>query len=213
MRKITPYVIIGCVLLVLVSCSKEKSVDTSVNAPGTGTGSAVGKTEKGAWNFISMRGLTSETVEFNEFGDATKIVTTSDYTTINNAGTIKFDGSTMSGIGLTYSVDAMAKTYIYTNGTLEDSLELPFAATIPPINSTASYKKIGSDSIYVQSGAFTNISTGGTTQASSGGYKLAWDGDKMTMTASVAINKIDVSTGISQKISQRATQIITLQKQ
>lgn len=213
MRKIAPYLLIGCVLLVLVSCSKEKSVDTPENTPGTGTGSAVGKTEKGSWNFISMRGITSETIEFDQFGDATKIVTTSDYTTINNAGTIKFDGSTMTGIGLTYSVDAMAKTYIYTNGTVEDSLELPFAATIPPINSTASYKKIGSDSIFVQSGAFKNVGTGGTTQASSGGYKLAWDGDKMTMTGSVSISKIDFSTGISQKITQRATQIITLQKQ
>jgi hypothetical protein len=107
----------------------------------------------------------------------------------------------------------MAKTYIYTNGALEDSLELPFGTTIPPTSSTASYKKIGSDSIYVESGAFTNVGTGGTTQASSGGYKLAWDGDKMTMTAAVVISKIDVSSGVSQKITQRATQIITLQKQ
>jgi hypothetical protein len=213
MRKLTPYVIIGCVLLILVSCSKEKSIDTTENAPGTGTGSAVGKTEKGAWTFISMRGITSETIEFTQFGDAMKFVTTSDYTTTNNAGTVKFDGSTMTGTGLTYSVDGMAKTYIYTNGALDDSLELPFGATIPPTNSTASYKKIGSDSIYVQSGAFTTVGTGGTTQANSGGYKLAWDGDKMTMTASVVISKIDLSTGTSQKITQRATQIVTLQKQ
>jgi hypothetical protein len=213
MRKMTPYLLIGCVLLVLVSCSKEKSIDTSENAPGTGTGSAVGKTEKGVWKFISMRGITSETIEFNQFGDATKLVTTSDYTSTNNAGTVKFDGSTMTATGLTYSVDGMAKTYIYTNGAVDDSLELPFGATIPPTNSTASYKKIGSDSIYVQSGSFTNVGTGGTTQASSGGYKLAWDGDKMTMTASVNISKIDLSTGISQKITQRATQIVTLQKQ
>jgi hypothetical protein len=213
MRKLTPYVIIGCVLLVLVSCSKEKSIDTPENTPGSGNGNAVGKTEKGTWKFVSMRGITLETIEFSQFGDAKKLVSTSDYTSTNNTGTVKFDGSTMSGIGLTYSIDGVAKTYIYTNGTLDDSLELPFGAIVPPTNSTANYKKIGSDSIYVQSGAFTNVGTGGTTQASSGGYKLAWDGDKMTMTAKATLSKIDLSTGISQKITQHATQIITLQKQ
>ncbi len=213
MRKIAPYLFIGCVLLVLVSCSKEKSIDTSEHAPGTGTGSAVGKSEKGVWKFLSMRGITSATVEFTQFGDAQKYVTLSDYTSTNNAGTVTFDGSTMTGTGLTYTIDGIAKTYIYTNGVVEDSLELPFGGTMPPTNSTASYKKIGSDSIYVQSGGFTSVGTGGTTQASSGGYKLAWDGDKMTMTSAVVISKIDVSTGVSQKITQRATQIITLQKQ
>jgi hypothetical protein len=212
MRKIAPYLFIGCVLLVLVSCSKEKSIDTSENAPGTGSGSAVGKTEKGNWDFISMRGITSETIEYNEFGDATKIITTSDYTSTDNAGTVGFDGSTMTGTGLTYRIDAIAKTNIYINGTLDNTFDFPFGATVPPISSTATYKKISSDSIYVQSGAFTNVGTGGTSQASSGGYKLAWDGDKMTMTGVINVSKIDISTGVSQKITQRLTQIITLQK-
>lgn len=213
MRKLTPYVIIGCVLLVLVSCSKEKSIDTTENTPGTGTGSAVGKTEKGTWKWLSMRGITSETIEYSEFGDAIKTVTTSDYTSDNNSGTLKFDGSTMAGTGITYSVDAIAKAYMYTNGALEDSLEFPFGGTIPATNTTASYKKIGSDSIYVQSGAFTTVGSGGTTASNSGGYKLTWDGDKMIMTAKFSQSKIDVSTGVTQKITIHATQIITLQKQ
>jgi hypothetical protein len=205
MRKIIPYLFLGCILFAMVSCQKEKSIDSLDGSDGFA--------EVGSWKLLSMRGITSHTVEYNDGVDDVKTVTTSDYTTINNAGTIKFDGKTMTGTGLTYSVDAIAKTYFYTNGLLDDSLELPFAATIPPTNSTASYKKIGSDSIYVQSGAFTNVGSGGTTQASSGGYKLAFDGDKMTMTAVANQSRIDLSTGISQKVTIYAMQILTLQRQ
>lgn len=211
MRKLTPFLLIGSIVFTLVACQKEVSVDTVGSTPGSG-GNTSGKTEVGTWKLLFMRGITSQSIEYSDGIDNIKTVTISDYTTINNGGTVKFDGSTMTGDGITYEVDALAKVYIYTNGTL-DSLELPFAATIPPTNSTATYKKIGSDSIYVQSGVFTSVGTGGTTQASAGGYKLAFDDDKMTMTAKADQSKIDLSTGISQKTTTHVEQILTLQKQ
>jgi hypothetical protein len=111
-----------------------------------------------------------------------------------------------------YSVDAMARTYFYTNGTLEDSIDLPFTFTLPPTNSTATYKKIGSDSIYVTSGAFTTPG-GGTQQGSSGGYKLKFDGDKMTLTGNYSQSKTELVQGITQRSFSSAITVITLQKQ
>jgi len=160
-----------------------------------------------------MRGIINQTIEFNDGFDDVKTVSVSDYTTINNAGTIKFDGATMTGNGLGYSIDDVATIYLYTNGSLDDSLDFPVTATIPPTNTAATYKKIGTDSIYVQSGVFTSIGSGGATQSSAGGYKLTFDGDKMTMTAVADDSQIEFNMGMSQRVTSHSVQIVTLQKQ
>jgi hypothetical protein len=108
MRKITPFVFLGCVLLILASCSKEKSVDTLGGGGGTTAGST--GSEKGTWKLLSMRGITNQTIEITDGVDVEKSVTVSDYTTDNNTGTIKFDGSTMTGTNIGYSVDKMIMT-------------------------------------------------------------------------------------------------------
>jgi hypothetical protein len=211
MRKLTPFVFLGCVLLILASCSKEKSVDTLGGGGGTTAGST--GSEKGTWKLINMRGITSSTVEITDGVDVEKSVTISDYITDNNGGTLKFDGSTMTGTGIGYSADFIATAYLYTNGTLEDSLDFPFTGTFPPSNSTATYKKVGADSIYVESGVFTSVGSGGNTQSSGGGYKLKFDGDKMTMTGAVDQSKIELNMGVTQRTVNHAVQILTLQKQ
>ena len=142
-----------------------------------------------------------------------KSVTISDYTTDNNTGTIKFDGSTMTATNIGYSVDFIATGYFYTNGVLDDSLDVPFTGTIPPTSSTATYKKVGADSIYVQSGVITSVSSGGNTQSSGGGYKLKFDGDKMIMTGVVDQSKVELNMGLTQRTITHAVQIVTLQKQ
>ena len=206
MRKITPFLLLGSILLSLVACQKETSIDTLGHAGGS-------KAEVGTWKLLSMRGITSQTIEFNDGFDDVKTVAVSDYTSINNEGTVKFDGSTMTGSGLAYSIDDSGTVYLYTNGSLDDSLEFPIQAIIPPTNSTATYKKIGTDSIFVQSGVFTSVGSGGATQSSSGGYKLAFDGDKMTMTAVVDQAEIEFNMGMPQRTISHAVQIVTLQKQ
>ena len=217
MKNFTPF-LIGSILLTLVACQKEQSVDTLNGAPGTGGSTGGGSTngsnsEKGTWKVISMHGITSSTAEYTLSGENIKSVTLSDFTTIDNGGTVKFDGSTMTGTGVTYSVDDSYTGYFYTNNVLDDTLEMPLQYTIPPTNSTASYKKIKSDSIYVQSGAFTIVGSSGATPSSAGGYKLAWNGDQMTMTAVFDDSQIQFTQGVSVKMSQHAVQILTLQKQ
>ena len=210
MKNKTPFLLIGSiVLLALISCGKEKSIDTSDGSNNAGsTGS-----EKGTWKLLSMRGITTSIIEYSDGVDDAKSVTTSDYTTDNNTGTLKFDGSTMTGTNIGYSMDAIAHALFYTNGVLDDSLDAPFAAVIPPTNSSATYKKVAADSIYVNSGVFTTVGTSGTTQSAGGGYKLAFDGDKMTMRATTDQSKVELNMGVTQRTTYHAVQILTLQKQ
>ena len=128
MRKLPPFLLLGIILLAMASCQKEKS-----DEPLNGTGDAVSTgSEKGTWKFISTFASTSESVVYNDGIKDVKTVTIWEYTTENNAGTIKFDASKITSTGLTYSVDGIAEAYLYLNGSLADSLEFPFAATIPP---------------------------------------------------------------------------------
>jgi len=210
MKNKTPFLLLGSiVLLFLVSCGKEKSVDTS---GGTNNAGSTGS-EKGTWKLVSMRGITNTTIEYNDGVDDVKSVTTSDYTTENNTGTLKFDGSTMTGTNIGFSVNAIAHGYFYTNGVKDDSLDFPFGGVYPPTNTSATYKKVAADSIYVNSGVFTTVSTNGTTQSAGGGYKLAFDGDKMTMRATADQSKVELNMGVTQRTMYHAEQIVTLQKQ
>jgi hypothetical protein len=223
MRKLTPFLFLGCILLVLASCQKEKSVDTLGATPGSGSNGGNGSgsnlpgtsngSEIGTWNFIGAHCTTYQSSESNGFGGNTKVVTVSDYTTDNNTGTIQFDGSTMTASNLSYTMNSMATSYIYSaNGV--DTFSFPFSASIPNTSSTASYKKIVTDSIYVQSGVFTNLdpSGTGTVQGIASGYKLKWDGDKMYMSMSYQQTSNQVVMGITQKITIRVSSVTTLQK-
>src|SRR5262245_47736506 len=88
----------------LVSCQKEVSVERGGNGTGSGSGSGGGSgsgsggsgsgggnTQNiiGDYDFINMSAHTVSTVTVSILGDQMKTVTTSDYLTKNNSGTVK----------------------------------------------------------------------------------------------------------------------------
>jgi hypothetical protein len=119
----------------------------------------------------------------------------------------------MTGTALTYSADYLADYHAYLNGAPYDSSKIPVSYSLPPTSSTASYKKIKSDSLYVQAGAITVVGSSGTTPSTAGGYKLAWNGDKMTMTTAADQSQIQYTQGVPTKMTVHTVQILTLQKQ
>ena len=225
MRNFTHLIAFCSILLALASCTKEKSIDTlgvtpggsSGNGNGNGNGSGGGSSngsEVGNWKFISMHVTTSETIEFTMGSDAIKAITTSDYTTNNNSGNVKFDGATMFTNNVAFSVNSTAKTTMYTNGILLNSQNMPFTADMPANSSTANYKKIGTDSLYFSSGIITGIDPSGAVNTKPGGYKLKWDGDKMYMTLNYGeTTNEDDGFGNMQKVTIKITSVTTLQKQ
>lgn len=158
-------------LSVVVSCNKEKDEQSSASAI------------EGNWKFISISAKTQSIVLYKDPDDGTNYmtVTKSDYTSTDNGGTVSFSPSTMTGTGVTYSINATAYTESYVDGQLDDTDSFPFTFTYPPTNSTSAYKIIGQDSIYSAGQTLVGAqgSSGSTTPS---GLKFTIAGNTLTMT-------------------------------
>ena len=131
----------------LVSCQKEVSFQ-----PGGGNGGGTNNTNiAGDWNFIGSHAKTYVALSFSESGQDFKTITTSDYNTENNVGTLKVTDKQFifKGISHTVSDEANSKTYI--NGLLFDERNEPFNATYPVTDQTMDYVRNNNDSL-----TFTN---------------------------------------------------------
>src|SRR5687768_4035988 len=116
MKKCYHLLLIAALVIGLAACQKEINGDDITN-PGGGPTPAdtipSTNTEIGTWNFISVSGTVSQTAEFTQAGISVKGVTTSNFTSQNNAGTVTFDSVTMTATGVTLSVNTSAKTLVY----------------------------------------------------------------------------------------------------
>jgi hypothetical protein len=212
MQRFKLLLLISTLFITFTACNKEESLEIPNNAPGNNNGGNNGGnsegSELGTWNFVSLQASTKETVE----AAPEKLITVSEYTTINNKGTVKFENSKMIVNNVSYSVNSTATGYYYIDGVLEDSITAPFAGTIPAVNSTADYKKIGTDSIYVTASPLSVPESGGNAGGTDTGYKLSWDGKRMFMTIKYAgIRPKDVN-GIILNAKVELTGVITLEK-
>lgn len=225
MRNLTRLIAFCSILLALVSCGKEKSIDTlgvtpggsSGNGNGNGNGSGSGGSSNGSevanWKFVSMHVVTSETMDFDMMGVSTKVITTSDYTTDANAGYFKFDGTAMSTTDWAFSVNTQQKLTMTSGGQSFPAQNMPFTANLDPTTETANYKKIGTDSLYFSAGVTIGLNTSGFEDQRPAGCKLKWDGDKLYMTWTYTETSTGDYNGITGKITGKYTYVTTLQKQ
>lgn len=154
--------LLAFIAIIFASCSKDKT-----NTDPTAI--------RGTYKLKFLSAKVSSTVT----GSGEKAVTLSEYTTINNGGTIVIDGSTFKGTDLTYEIKTTATTSYYQGNRFIDSISVPVNAVIPPITSTASYKLIGADSIYFENGSF--VSDIGTGQNGGNGGKYTFTGKTLTI--------------------------------
>ena len=183
--------------LSLVSCSKDNTT--------AGTDIA------GTYKFVSLQAKTTSTVQSVSGADVTKTVTTSDYTTINNSGTVKIDATQFISTNLGYSINSTAKSTIYDNGAVVDTLSFPLQFTVPSTSGTSTYKRAGADSLYFSAGSL--LVGGSSSAAQSGGAKIKYENGKLTLynntvQATVTRNQGETVTNLAS-----ATIITTLQKQ
>lgn len=216
MKKCYHWLFIIAIVLGSASCQKEINGDDMSNpgggpAPGDTIPNGT-NTEVGNWKFISVSGTVSQTAEFTQAGSAIKGVTNSSFTSQDNAGTITFDSVTMTANGVTLTVNTSAKTYVYINGVLYDSLETPFNQTVPPQTASSDYKKIGTDSLYFQNGGFLDVLTGGLLPSAPSGCKIKFEGDSMKMTIVYDTVTTQDYQGIPAKVTMHAVLVATLQK-
>jgi hypothetical protein len=206
MKKLILYCSVFSALMGFISCQKEVSGDVPSTASSSGT-------LIGNWKFVNLSAATESLVEVRDGIDVAKTITYSNYTTINNTGTIRFDATTMYANNLGYAVDALAKSYSYFNGVLEDSIEAPFSGSIAPATTQSNYKRIGTDSLYFEGGSIFNTSLG-TITTQPNGAKLKWEGNKLYMTVVGVLTKLeDLGGGIRQLQNSRVKSVTTLEKQ
>jgi len=166
----------------------------------------------GNWNFTSLQVTGTSTAQYTESGTVYKSVTTSDYTTSDNKGTVAISGGSMSSKGLAYSVDTDFGYVSYEDDVETDEGTMPFTFTLPASSSVSSFKLIGTDSIYFPSGGFGTI--GGTpTQSTASGGRYALSDNKLTITLKVNQTSTDNSTGVAVQTHQVATATTTLTRQ
>jgi hypothetical protein len=211
--------IITAIAFYTISCQKDKSNEDGitpsppvVGAPLPTDTNSAGNTEVGNWKFISLSGRLGQTAEFSQLGGAAKAVSSGTFTSQNNGGAVTFDNSKMTANQITMSVNTTAKTYIYLNGTLTDSMNTPLNQTLPPQSATSGYKKVGADSLYFADGGFLNVLTGGLLPATPSGCKLKFEGNLMKMTVVVDTVTTQNFQGVPAKVAVRAELIATLQK-
>lgn len=163
----------------------------------------------GNWTFTSM-GLkgTSTTVTDDGNGTISKTVTTSDYTSTDNKGTVSISGGVMTSKGMSYSVSTTSPYIRYVNGVQQDAGTLPFAFTMPPFNSVAGFKVVGADSIVFTGGA---SSFGGSSNA--GGAKYNISGNTLTMMVKLDTTFVDNRLGFPVQKHDVATQTTILTRQ
>lgn len=200
MRNFIPALLLIMVAIFVVSCQKDTPATPDSNPL------------VGNWKFIGITANTNSTAETSFESSALKTVTASNYTTINNAGTIAINTNTFSGTGITYQVDDFVNTYIYENNDLIDSISMPFSATVPSSNSSSNYQLIGQDSIYFNGQGFFSTGTSTTIPAPSGA-RFTINGNILKMTTAVIKDSSATDSGITQFMHQAASVVITMEKQ
>ncbi|THU34269.1 hypothetical protein FAM09_24945 [Niastella caeni] len=210
MKKGYRWLFIATVILGMASCQKEIHGDAALN-PGTPADTIPG-TEVGDWKFISLQGTIAQTTEVAQSGASLKGVSNTNFTSQNNAGTLTFDSATMTVNGLALSINTTAKTYVYMNGFLIDSLQAPLTHTITPQSTTAGYQKIGADSLYFQDGGLLNSLTGGILPSAPTGCKLTFEGNTMKITVAYDIVTTQDYQGFPAKVTMHAVLVATLQR-
>ena len=199
MKKLIVPTLLSIVILIAF-CTKEKDNVNSASAI------------DGTYKFTSVSASTNSTLT-DAYGG--KMVTTSDYTSINNAGTAIFNNGSLTATGLTYTVDAQAKNISYEDGEILDSSSYPFTFILPPSNSVGQYKIISSDSIYFPQGGLTSPVDGSNPYQSTtgGGGRYKFSGKTLTITQQYLKDSTFTESGETYNMKQSATTSIILEKQ
>ena len=200
MRKSGGFIILSAIFFCLIACKKDNNTSTSTS------------NLSGSWKFMGMHASTSATAVDKGGGFNTKIVTTSDYTTTANGGTVAISANTMTGTGITYAANIIAFATEYEDDILLDTFSTSLPFTVPATNSSSEFEIIGKDSIhYTGSNLF---GSGGSGTPAATGSKFTVSGNVLTLTSNVVQDKAqDEGGGETLSQHETATVVVTLQKQ
>lgn len=174
----------------LVACQKE------VDYAGSNGGSGNGPDIKGEWTFTGAHANTYAAITITEGTETLKSITTSDYDTQENTGSLTITDNQFIFTGIGNKVSDIANSVTYYNGVLFDESEMPFEAVTPPTDNTSPYVRNTKDSVTLTTSVgMLPDPSGGLTAAPPGplGVKISISGDVLTL-----IIKTSSSSSITQ---------------
>jgi hypothetical protein len=208
--------LICCSLGLLTSCQKELSFDDPVN-PGGGTGNPGGGGNPnttsilGDYDFMGLRANTYAAVSITLLGETVKAVTTSDYTSQNNTGTVKITASSFVYNAVGYEIHSMANMKSYTNGVMDFEQDFPFDFISPPTTDTYPYTPITSDSLTI-SGPIGVPNPSGGTPTGPVGIKTSWSGDTLLIRTRHSFSQNVIQGGLPAVMNVSVDGITKLKK-
>lgn len=191
--------------VLFASCTKEESLEI-IDNPGSGQ-------LQGNYVFISMQAYTNTTVEARDGIDIIKTVTISDYITKDNVGTVVIDAGKFTSTGMGYSIDTTIKGYYYTNGILDETIDMDFRFSVPPLNSVAPYRPVGTDSLVFTGGIVSTPNGGGSGVASpESRARYAFSGDTLILYQGYNSKTTTSQSGITMTQTNAGTFTMKLKK-
>ncbi|MBI2730389.1 MAG: hypothetical protein HYX40_06520 [Sphingobacteriales bacterium] len=191
------------VVSAMIACQKEASSEIIENANN-------GNKLTGTWKFGSLSASTRVEESASDSTDTEKIISTSDYTSANNKGTVAFTTTDFTGTAISYDINGIVKAEDYINNVLEDTFSMPFNFSLPPTNSNGKYKLVGTDSLYFQ-GGFITIGLD-SMDSKPVGFKYTLSGNKLTMKGKYINAYTEDDNGITVYIKQAADITVVLEK-
>lgn len=202
---------VACTLIILivsiVSCQKEIEIEGF--GPANIDSALIGK-----WKFVSMSVSSEVTDELNDGTESVKTITSSDYVTTNNKGSVIIDSKTMTVKDLSYDLETIVTVDYYSNNAYVETFLVPLTYSIPTSNYSSNYKRIGTDSLNFPGGALI-MAEGETTgiDFAPGGYKyLLSDENHLTLVSILRQEDKQYNNGISRKITRSALLQTILEK-
>lgn len=187
-------------IVVLTSCTKEESGDPY--------NTSVKPKLLGGWDFIEMAAYTKATSSATIAGEESSNVVITDYTTVLNKGILLISADRITSYDMTYSIDTVMVAQRYIKGKLVDEFKLPFKFTFPSANSTATYKRVGTDSLYFLEGLVTVPGSGGGTPSVTSGAKIAWSGDTLLLRSTYYNKQMEDEGGLKVLNESQATMVL-----
>jgi hypothetical protein len=188
-------------VLFFSSCNKDNA-DSKVNEDILGN-----------YKLVSLTAKTEVTQTMSDGSSTAKTVSKSNYTTINNQGTLKIEPAQMISTDMSYSVNTIGTADIYEDGVYIDTYDVPFQAVVPSSSATAGYKWITKDSIYFESGSMFYAGSSTPLATSADGARVRLEGDKLYISGNKIQNTQSNQSGYIVNQEAKVQVLVTFQKQ
>jgi hypothetical protein len=202
MRTATRLLLLSLVIF-FTACEKEVdyATDNTSGTGGTGGNGGTGNTNstsniEGEYDFVGMTAHTVSSITVEASGSEIRAVTTSDYVTRENTGTMKITSDQFISTNLAYSIDTVVNVKTYLDNVLFDDSDVPYAQSAPPSSTTTPYVRNSADSITATGAMGIPSDPSGAIPTGQAGFKLSWSGDTLLLKLNTSFNQSVSQNGV-----------------